>query len=83
MQQYKVTALWDEEAKVWVATSDDVPGLVTEADTVDELLRKLQVLLPELLEENNAGVALFDEFPFSVELPIMARRLRDGDSSQA
>ena len=26
-----VTAEWDDEAKVWVATSEDVPGLVTEA----------------------------------------------------
>jgi len=26
---YFVRAEWDEEAKVWVATSDDVPGLVT------------------------------------------------------
>ena len=29
---YFVRAEWDEEAKVWVATSDDVPGLVTEAE---------------------------------------------------
>jgi hypothetical protein len=28
-----VTAEWDEEAKVWVATSDDVPGLATEAES--------------------------------------------------
>ena len=34
-----VRALWDEEARVWVATSDDVPGLATEADTVDALVK--------------------------------------------
>jgi hypothetical protein len=28
---YVVTATWDDEAKVWVVESDDVPGLVTEA----------------------------------------------------
>ena len=28
-----VRAEWDEDAGVWVATSDDVPGLVAEADT--------------------------------------------------
>ena len=27
----------DDEAKVWVATSDDVPGLATEAETMQEL----------------------------------------------
>ncbi|MDB9536924.1 DUF1902 domain-containing protein [Dolichospermum planctonicum CS-1226] len=27
----KVHAFWDEEAQVWTASSEDVPGLVTEA----------------------------------------------------
>ena len=49
---YVVTAAWDPEAKVWVATSDDVPGLATGAETVDVLLEKLRVMVPELLEAN-------------------------------
>ena len=32
---------WDEEAKVWVATSDDVPGLATEEFTMEKLIEKL------------------------------------------
>ena len=40
------------EAQVWVADSDDVPGLVTEADTSEQLIKKLQILIPELLEVN-------------------------------
>jgi len=47
-----VEAVWDEEAKVWVATSDDVPGLITEANTSEELIKKLQVMIPELLQAN-------------------------------
>ena len=47
-----VHAEWDPEAKVWVATSDDVPGLVTEAGTVEALAEKLSVIIPELLEAN-------------------------------
>jgi hypothetical protein len=27
-----VHAVWDDEACVWVVTSEDVPGLATEAD---------------------------------------------------
>jgi predicted RNase H-like HicB family nuclease len=50
-----VRAFWDEEAQVWVATSEDVPGLVTEADTMERLVEKLKVLIPELLEANEAG----------------------------
>jgi predicted RNase H-like HicB family nuclease len=45
-------AEWDDEASVWVATSDDVPGLATEADTLEALSTKLENLVPELLEAN-------------------------------
>jgi predicted RNase H-like HicB family nuclease len=34
---YFVRAEWDTDAAVWVATSDDVPGLVTEAVTLEAL----------------------------------------------
>jgi len=48
-----VRAEWDEEAKVWVATSDVVPGLATEAVTMEALAEKLRVMIPELLMANN------------------------------
>ena len=48
-------AMWDDEAWVWVATSWDVPGLVTEADTMENLADKLKVFISELLEANEAG----------------------------
>lgn len=47
-----VRAEWDEEARVWVATSDDVPGLATEERTIEGLVEKLKVMIPELLEAN-------------------------------
>jgi len=49
---YFVRAEWDSDAQVWVASSDDVPGLVTEADTIEALDAKLQTMVPELLEAN-------------------------------
>jgi hypothetical protein len=45
----RVRAEWDEEAQVWVAEGTNLPGLVTEADTVEVLLDKLRVMVPELL----------------------------------
>lgn len=48
----QVTAFWDDEAEVWVAQSEQVPGLSTEADTLEKLLEKLETLVPELLELN-------------------------------
>ncbi len=59
-----IQARWDDEAHVWVALSDDVPGLATEAPSLDELFRTLQVLVPELLELNGLSKADTDTVPF-------------------
>jgi len=47
-----VKAVWDAEAQIWVAESDDVPGLATGAVSLDELVDKLNAMIPELLELN-------------------------------
>ena len=49
---YYVHAVWDEEARVWVASSEDVPGLATESETTEALVEKLKSLIPELLALN-------------------------------
>lgn len=51
----RVNAIWDAEASVWTATSNDVPGLVAEAATIEGLLADIRALIPDLLELN--GVA--------------------------
>ena len=48
----KVHAFWDTDAEVWVATSENVPGLVTEASTIESLTQKLREIIPELLVLN-------------------------------
>ena len=58
---YHVQADWDPDAGVWVATSEDVPGLATEAETIETLTEKLRTIIPELLEANQvvpAGSAI-------------------------
>jgi predicted RNase H-like HicB family nuclease len=51
---YEIRAQWDSEAGVWVAESEDVPGLVAEGDSPNVLVQKLRTLIPELLELNSA-----------------------------
>jgi predicted RNase H-like HicB family nuclease len=46
-----VTADWDPEARVWVATTRDLRGLVTEAETIEELRAKLPGMIFDMLEE--------------------------------
>jgi len=48
----RIHAFYDGEAQVWVAESDDIPGLVTEAESWDALVEALHHLVPELLSEN-------------------------------
>ncbi len=52
MNSYKIEAFWDEEALVWVAESEDVPGLATEANSLENLSQKLKEIIPELLLSN-------------------------------
>ncbi len=62
---FHVNAFWDSDAAVWVATSTDVPGLATEAETMEGLSRKLRTMIPELLRLNHviaedyAGTVIF------------------------
>ncbi len=68
VKKLKIQANWDNEAKVWVATSDDIPGLVTEAENIPELTDKLKRMIPELLELNGFpdGDESSSEIPFEL-----------------
>ena len=58
-----VRAEWDPEARVWIAESDDVPRLVTEADTIELLIERMQRMVPQLEDLNGAGGR---DFPFEL-----------------
>ena len=45
----EVRALWDPEAEVWSAEAENLPGLVTEAESIEALMAKLRTMVPELL----------------------------------
>jgi hypothetical protein len=60
--QFVVEAVWDDEAEVWVAESDQVTGLITEAGSRAHLIERLTSLIPELLELNHQ--------PFDPHKPI-------------
>ncbi len=44
-----IKATFDSEAGVWWAHSDDVPGLVSEAATLDALIDRVSLVAGELL----------------------------------
>jgi len=49
---YTINVIWDGEADVFVATSDDIPGLVTEAGSFSDIVANVMLIAPDLLELN-------------------------------
>jgi len=59
MAEYIILLTWDEEASVWVAENDDIP-IALESDSLDTLIERVRIAVPELLEinQNNKTVSL-------------------------
>jgi predicted RNase H-like HicB family nuclease len=79
LRSIMVRAVWDDEAQGWVATSEDIPGFVTGADTLEELHAKALPLIEELIELNNVAfegpeipVHIFAEIPTRIANPRAA-----------
>ena len=57
MEELLIRLTWDSEAQVWIAESDDVPGLVLESGSFDALVERVRITVPELLELNGTAPA--------------------------
>ena len=53
--KYIINLNWDKDASVWIATSEDIPGLVLESGSYDALIERLRFAVPELLSLNHRG----------------------------
>lgn len=51
--EYSIKLTWDNDAGVWIATSEDIPGLVLESGSFDALLERIRFAAPELISLNN------------------------------
>ncbi len=49
--EYVIRFFWDKEASVWIAVNDYIP-LTMESSSLDELMAKVRVAIPELVELN-------------------------------
>jgi predicted RNase H-like HicB family nuclease len=63
--EYRVNFTWDDEANVWIAQSDDIPGLVLEGGSLDALFERVRFAAPELIELNKTPA--LNSLCFSVE----------------
>ena len=62
-----VNVIWDNNAAVYIATSESVPGLILESGSFDALVEKVRLTVPELLNLNNNKSE-------NVELTFMSER---------
>ena len=50
--EYIIRISWDEESKTWMGFNDDIP-LAFDAETIEELMKKVQAAAPEIIELNH------------------------------
>ena len=67
--KYQFTVDFDSEAEVWFVRETTLPGLRTEASSLDNLVAKLRIMVPDLLAAiRDSGEASDAEIPFDVIL---------------
>lgn len=57
-----VVCTWDRDSGMWTAESDNLPGLVTEAPSIPELIQRVMEVAPELIEDNLMGGSISEAF---------------------
>jgi predicted RNase H-like HicB family nuclease len=86
--EYKIFLTWDDEAHVWIAESDDIPGLILENGSVDALMVQAKIAAAELLEisgqvHTNVPLHLHTNLPVTVATSIESRHTANGIMSRA
>jgi len=74
MKVFKIYARFDEKSNVWYVEKSNVPGLRAEAETQEELLEELKILIPALLQANNVDVEGDKQAHKSVPIELIAQR---------
>jgi Domain of unknown function (DUF1902) len=65
MNSIIVKAEWDPEVSVWVATTNDIKGMVAEATTLELLRVKVLDMIADLIELNKVEINL-KEIPIHI-----------------
>ena len=53
MSEYLIDLIWDSEAAVWIASSDEISGLILESGSLDALIERVKFAVTELLDLNH------------------------------
>jgi hypothetical protein len=58
LKEYTVLLTWDDEAYVWLASSEDVPGLALEGGSLDALMERVKYAVPDLLDLKDMAIKI-------------------------
>jgi predicted RNase H-like HicB family nuclease len=58
MLEYTIILTWDDEAYVWLASSEDVPGLALESGSLDALMERVKYAVPDLLGIKDTSIKI-------------------------
>jgi len=72
MAVWTVHASYDDDARVWYVLNSDIPGLATDAPTIEKLRHRVGEVLPELLEFNSGSIVERERLQGSHHLRIVA-----------
>lgn len=67
-----VNVTYDKEANVYIATSNDIKGLIVEASSFEELKSEVEQILPELISSNRPNVHNFPTTDISFRQHLFA-----------
>ena len=67
-----VKAEWFEEDGVWIAQSDDVPGLAAQSESLEKLRPKVMAMISDLIELNHLQIQL-SEIPVLFVAQVLER----------
>ena len=73
--QFNITFTWDDEAHVWIATSDDAPGLVMEHGSFDALIERVRYGILDLLEDEGR---IYDDISLNFDISRTERLVMSG-----
>ena len=76
-----INILFDPEASVYVATSEDMPGLVVEAETYELVQSEVEALIPQLFKDNAHLMDLPEPAPKSIDIDLLIHHKRSMELS--
>lgn len=79
MALWSIRANYDPEARVWYTIDGDVPGLLVDGETIEELAEKAGRMLPDLLSIHAEDIVDQDRLQGPHRIHVIAFHERDFD----